>query len=116
MPIAGQPSFMIAADKRFCWRIWSVSTTKKVDSNLASWDEIKDQFHHGGILIGNGASLAVWENFAYRSLYEKASSQTVHALTSDDKSLFSSLNTENFEQVLGALSTAKMVQDGNRHH
>lgn len=50
------------------------------------------------ILIGNGASLAVWEGFGYNSIYEEAH-RSGHLLR-EDIELFESLNTKNFEQVL----------------
>jgi hypothetical protein len=100
---------MTAAARRFCSMIWSVSATKSADSELPSWEKVKAKFQKGGILIGNGASLAVWKNFGYRSLYEKAESHVEHPLSSEDKHIFKSLQTENFEQVLGALSTAMSV-------
>jgi len=66
-------------------------------SLLPSWEKVKAKFQKGGILIGNGASLAVWKNFGYRSLYEKAESHVEHPLSSEDKHIFKSLQTENFE-------------------
>lgn len=83
--------------------------TKMVDDQLPTWEKVKAKFQKGGILIGNGASLAVWKKFGYQSLYEKAQSRVKHPLSSEDKDIFNSLQTENFEQVLGALSTARSV-------
>jgi len=81
-----------------------------VDDQLPSWAEVKGQFRDGsGILIGNGASQAVWEKFAYQSLYDQAQSGVDHPLSSEDKKIFKSLQTKNFELVLGALSTTSTI-------
>jgi hypothetical protein len=77
-----------------------------VDDHLPSWDKVKGPFEEkGSILIGNGASQAIWGGFGYRSLYDRAES-VAHPLSSKDTEIFNSLRTENFEFVLGALSTA----------
>ena len=63
-----------------------------------------------GILIGNGASRAVWHRFAYGSLLEKAKSNEIaHPLTAADLRVFDGLATEDFERVLAALATAVLV-------
>ena len=75
--------------------------TKMVDDQLPTWEKVKAKFQ--------SASLAVWKKFGYQSLYEKAQSRVKHPLSSEDKDIFNSFQTENFEQVLGALSTARSV-------
>jgi hypothetical protein len=81
-----------------------------VDDRLPSWDKVKGQFTEGsGILIGNGASQAIWEKFGYQSLYDRAESGVDHPLSVEDKGIFKSLETKNFELVLGALSAAIKV-------
>ncbi len=65
-----------------------------------------------GLLIGNGASRAVWEGFAYTSLYDTAKTgNRDHRLTPEDVQLFESLETENFERVLAALATTRQVSE-----
>lgn len=80
-----------------------------IDESLQLWSDIKDQFHSGGILLGNGSSCAVWEKFNYSSLYKKACHGIEHPLSEENQALFKSMKTENFEGVLAALATAKMV-------
>ena len=64
----------------------------------------------GGVLIGNGASIAVWDDFAYDSLFERARDPALKVtLSPDDLALFDKFNTKNFEQVLGALKFARSV-------
>jgi Domain of unknown function (DUF4917) len=85
---------------------------RTIDGSLRSWTE-SDKNYKGpesGILLGNGASLAVWERFGYRSLYEIACIGTERgALTRGDRALFDRMETKNFEAVLSALNTAKCV-------
>lgn len=87
------------------------SSNFSVDAHLLSWEDIRDKYKWSGILLGNGFSRAVWDNFRYSSLYDKASSSkdVQHPLTNEDKALFKSLKTENFERVLFELSTARLV-------
>ena len=40
-------------------------------AEIYQWNDIKERFKHG-LLLGNGASIAVHEGFAYPSLYEAA--------------------------------------------
>ena len=63
-----------------------------------------------GLLVGNGASVALWPRFQYRSLYEMAQDATKpdHLEQSEIK-LFSAFETENFEAVLSAMITAGKI-------
>jgi hypothetical protein len=73
---------------------------------LDSWDDISDQFR-GGLLVGNGASLAVAPSFGYASLLDVVSGPTIeHPLTSDDRRLFEVANESDFEAVLSDLRKA----------
>jgi Domain of unknown function (DUF4917) len=77
---------------------------------LPEWGEIADDAEWEGILVGNGASIAIWPDFKYESLYDVATSDQVSsALSDDDTRLFDAFDTENFEQVLAALKTAGVV-------
>jgi hypothetical protein len=78
---------------------------------LQPWGEIKDLHTWSGILLGNGSSRAVWDQFGYNTLYEVACSDRVkHPLTDEDQKLFAAFdNTVNFEAVLGALYMAGKV-------
>ena len=44
----------------------------QVNDELLEWKNLKDGYENGGLLIGNGASLAVWNRFSYESLYDRA--------------------------------------------
>ncbi|MEG4037191.1 DUF4917 family protein [Microcoleus sp. S36b_A4] len=79
------------------------------DEKVLSWQDIKNDFSGSVILLGNGFSCAVWGKFQYPSLYEKACVASEHPLSKEDQDLFKALETKNFERVLLALSTARMI-------
>jgi hypothetical protein len=60
-----------------------------------------------GLLLGNGASIALWPQFRYDSLFAVAQDSTKPVrLAEHDVEVFSALDTKNFELVLSALITA----------
>lgn len=61
------------------------------------------------LLIGNGASMAVWSRFGYSSLFEVAQTNGTNQLTPSDLDLFNSLTTTNFERVLYYLYVTSIV-------
>ncbi|NBA94751.1 DUF4917 family protein [Pseudomonas sp. R5(2019)] len=77
------------------------------DSALAHWPDL--QTRCSGLLLGNGASRAIWRNFAYESLFERAQRVRNKPLGQTDLALFKSMGTESFEQVLSALNTTVRV-------
>ena len=78
---------------------------------IESWEVVKERYDWSGLLVGNGASMAVWPQFGYTSLFKQAClPRTKPHLTADDQHLFEALeSTGNFELVLGALSTSELV-------
>jgi hypothetical protein len=87
-----------------------------IDDALQSWPEVAPHVGEAGLLLGNGASIAVWRKFAYRSLYARASSGIQHCLTAEDVSVFARLGTQNFEDVLRSLATASLVISALGHN
>ncbi len=80
------------------------------NAELLDWADVKDLLDWGGILIGNGASIAFWDEFGYDSIFERAKAQRLeHHLDDDDEDIFDAFNTTNFEQVLAALKTSRTV-------
>ncbi len=79
------------------------------DAELADWHALKMAHPCSGLLLGNGASLAVWKNFSYDSLFELAQSTRNKPLSPTELALFKSMETENFEPVLSALKVAMRV-------
>jgi len=81
-----------------------------VDATLEDWNNIKEEYNSSGLLIGNGASRAIWDDFRYSSLYNKAKSKYIeHPLLQADKAIFKSMKTKDFERVLAALWTTEVV-------
>lgn len=79
------------------------------DAGLCAWPDLKTSCDCTGLLVGNGASRAVWRNFAYDSLFERAQRVRNKPLGQTDLALFKSMGTNNFEQVLSALNTTVKV-------
>lgn len=81
------------------------------DPDLMDWNEIPE-VNWAGILIGNGASRAVWDDFRYDSLFAIAQSPNIeHPMTQDIVALFAGLGTRSFERVLHALGTTAIVSE-----
>jgi hypothetical protein len=79
------------------------------DAELADWQPLQLAHPCSGLLLGNGASLAVWKNFAYDSLFDLAQSTRNKPLSPTELALFKSMETENFEPVLSGLKVAMRV-------
>jgi hypothetical protein len=81
-----------------------------VSELLPTWDAIKREADWTGLLVGNGASIAVSPAFHYDSLYDIAGSGAgQHRLSEADVRLFDALETKNFERVLSSLKTTGLV-------
>jgi hypothetical protein len=75
-----------------------------LDGSLPSWEEVVDAEQWQVLLLGNGLSINVWPQFAYRTLFDHARGG---GLTAEDLALFD--GTPNFERVLADLNTAIRV-------
>ena len=82
---------------------------QEFDAELEDWNALSTGTACSGLLIGNGASMAVWHDFYYDSLFEKAKSVAEKPLSQTELSVFEALGTRNFEHVLSALKTASKV-------
>jgi hypothetical protein len=80
------------------------------DGTLLQWDQVADlcKCKWETLLVGNGLSINVWDDFNYAKLYDHAKSQR-DLLTSEDRRLFKA--TPNFERVLGSLLTAIRINE-----
>jgi len=83
--------------------------SSSIDESLKKWDHIKDEYDWHGLLIGNGASCNIWDGFRYPSLYQKALEGIKQPLSQAEQDIFTSMGTTDFEKVLEALWTAKIV-------
>lgn len=73
---------------------------------IKKWEDISHLFTHK-LLLGNGASRAVWDGFNYSSLYDLA--DEAGRIDSRLKRLFSDFETTDFEYILKLLSQTKRV-------
>jgi hypothetical protein len=73
---------------------------------IHKWADIQEEFK-GAIFLGNGASIAVDEEFSYESLVEYA--KGVGLLTPDVERIFEFFGTEDFELILRAVWQATNV-------
>ncbi|WP_231422055.1 DUF4917 family protein [Pseudomonas sp. Leaf59] len=80
-----------------------------IDAHLEDWSTLRAALDFSGILIGNGASRTIWEDFAYDSLFENARTVEEKPLGPSELSVFDALQTRSFEQALGALKTTSRV-------
>lgn len=76
---------------------------------LEDWTTLNSSIGFPELLIGNGASLAVWRKFAYFSLFDEAQTTKNRPLSPTELSVFRALDTSNFEQVLSALKNSIRV-------
>lgn len=81
-----------------------------IDAALADWNDLRtDSDGPWGLLMGNGASVAVWKNFAYDSLFELSQTTRSNPMSRTELAVFSAMETNNFEPVLAALKSAMRV-------
>lgn len=74
----------------------------KVEAELVDWSALSGQTWPT-LLLGNGLSINQWKDFSYGSLFEKVD------LSDESKSIFSTLDTQNFESVLECLYQARVA-------
>ncbi|MBC3485199.1 DUF4917 family protein [Pseudomonas sp. SWRI50] len=81
-----------------------------LDAYLTPWPELDQRHPCDALLLGNGASRALWKPFGYFSLFEEAQrAGRKKGLAISDQALFKSLATELFEPVLSALNSTVRV-------
>lgn len=83
------------------------------DGTLDSWEDVEEMAEWDALVLGNGASINVWNDFQYGSLFEKAKQRKL--FHKYDDTLFAKLDVENFEQVLHSLSEAIRVGKALEH-
>jgi len=77
---------------------------------LRQWGDVVACYNLPDILIGNGASIAVWPEFGYSSLYKKAVSPSIeNPLDEFCQAHFTADDTTNFEHILRSLKDAEAV-------
>jgi hypothetical protein len=100
----------VAAHQTFCFETTTAMTDfQDVDAQLEDWNALRTSAAFDGLLVGNGASRAVWDDFGYDSLFENARTVEEKPLSPSELSVFEALQTRSFEQVLSALKTTSRV-------
>ncbi|MCE0464950.1 DUF4917 family protein [Pseudomonas uvaldensis] len=82
---------------------------QEFDARLEDWAALRADTALSGLLVGNGASRAVWDDFGYDSLFENARTVEEKPLSPSELSVFDAMQTRSFEQVLGALKTTSRI-------
>jgi hypothetical protein len=82
---------------------------EQLNVNLARWQDVENAEEWRSLLVGNGLSQNLWAGFGYDSLFDLAHTGDGAHLDCKDIALFDQFQTRNFETVLGALSTSKVV-------
>ncbi len=77
--------------------------------DIVQWNDIRNDYHHGSLLLGNGSSIAVDGCFAYTSLYDKA--VELKHLTDNVQAVFDKFGVNDFELVLRRLWQARLVNE-----
>ena len=80
-----------------------MAVTAKQTAELEKWSDVEDGTQWPTLLVGNGASVNLWRDFAYPSLYQRAD------LSAVAKAVFTDLDVTNFETVLEAIHHAHVV-------
>jgi hypothetical protein len=80
-----------------------------VDAQLEDWNALRSTVSFSGLLVGNGASRVVWDDFGYESLFENARTVEEKPLSPSELSVFDAMQTRSFEQVLSALKITSRV-------
>lgn len=77
--------------------------------DIVQWSDIKEDYHKGSLLLGNGSSIAVDGCFNYPSLFEEA--VRLGHLTENVQAVFGKFGVSDFELVLRRLWQAKLVNE-----
>jgi len=81
-----------------------------IDGSLLTWPQVEGRlrWEECGILLGNGASMAISPVFSYSSLFNVAcDDRQRHHLTPESRRVFAEFDTRNFEEVLFNLRVSR---------
>ena len=77
----------------------------EIDDKLEDWNALASAHKWHSLLVGNGASINIWPDFGYASLYSNAKP----SLKPEQRAVFEELSTTNFETILEAAHHAEVV-------
>mgnify|MGYP003583507144 FL=1 len=80
---------------------------------ILTWQEILGkEYIWDNLLLGNGFSCNIWENYSYTSLLKFSQEEMVEPILKESVlKIFNDLKTTNFEEVLKALLTTALVKE-----
>ena len=78
-----------------------------MNHEIKDWSDIEHEYKNGSLLLGNGASIAISNQFSYKNLYNHAKENNL--LDGKAQALFESFGTTDFEYVLRKLWQASLV-------
>lgn len=70
---------------------------------LETWDDLGTRYEWPTLLVGNGASVNIWQRFRYKSLFEEAN------LSDEAREVFDAMGGDNFEAALEYIHHARIV-------
>lgn len=85
--------------------------------SIHKWEEIKDDYVGGSLIIGNGASIALHRDFDFKSLKKYAEKPNLEKsrkkplITKDVSKLFKQFETDDFEKILRLVWYAKLTNN-----
>ena len=82
---------------------------KVINYEIKNWNDIAADYKDGSLIIGNGASIALHQDFDFRSLKEKA--EELKLFDEDIAKLFKEFETDDFELILRLVWHAKLVNN-----
>ena len=80
---------------------------KEINYEIKNWNDISAHYINGSLIIGNGASIALHNKFAFSSLKEVAEQNDL--FSNDISKLFTEFDTCDFELILRLVWHAKLV-------
>ncbi|WP_252406769.1 DUF4917 family protein [Acinetobacter terrae] len=82
---------------------------KEINYEIKNWNDISADYINGSLIIGNGASIALHNKFAFSSLKEVAEQNDL--FSNDISKLFTEFDTNDFELILRLVWHAKLVNN-----
>lgn len=83
--------------------------SNEFEYQIKQWNDIKDDYSKGSLIIGNGASMALHSKFGFSSLKEEA--EKLELFNHDISKLFNEFETSDFELILRLVWHAKLINE-----
>ena len=84
---------------------------------IKKWEDIKELFPKwDNVLIGNGFSTNIWDDYAYKSLRQESAKRKIEPVLTDEiLQIFEAFSTDNYEEILKAVTVTSIVQKSLGH-